>query len=591
MSKKRKNLSEGDGGDGRALPPAEQKKKKSRLEVPPHRLVLAPMVGGSELAFRMLVRRYSPAGTLAYTPMMSSARFAAEPEYRDEIFSTLPEDRPLVAHFCANDPQQLLAAARLIESQVDAIDLNLGCPQRIAHSGHFGSFLLDDVDRPLVESMIRTLATSLAVPVFAKIRLLETTEKTIELVTQLRDAGASLVAIHARHRVSLVGRSGPTARDGPAFLDEVAKVRKAVSGVELISNGNITTWEDVCSAFEQTGADGVMSAEGLLDDPALFFPATKGEAVTVAAAGGDGIGNGSGSDAAPSAAGADNLSEEERLVRKLTKKLKGIERLEEAALGRAGGLDSLSKEEALKVGLKSETEAELAAAQRALRKRLKKQHKEQEEAPAIAAAASAPAASKPASKRAASATKPSPLQLAQEYVELARRHPVPHKTLVFHVRRMAKGPLITFQLLSDVLEAPDLPAVEAVLQTAVGYAMHGYTPDPDKAQKEKAALELKKWRESTRKRFEERMERKAMRAGLPRDHYLSRGAEVPTTKGLAELKAMAPAAAWETWKSAHGQHCWAMHMEVGGCTRERTCAFLHADAKHDDDDQSTLHWG
>ena len=63
-----------------------------------------------------------------------------------------------------------------------------------------------------------------------KVRLLATTEKTIELVTQLRDAGASLVAIHARHRVNLVGRTGPSARDGPALLEEVTKVRAAVKG-------------------------------------------------------------------------------------------------------------------------------------------------------------------------------------------------------------------------------------------------------------------------------------------------------------------------------------------------------------------------
>ena len=36
-------------------------------------------------------------------------------------------------------------------------------------------------------------------------------------------------------------------------------------------------------------------------------------------------------------------------------------------------------------------------------------------------------------------------------------------------------------------------------------------------------------------------------------------------------------AAWAQWKAKHGQHCFAMHMEAAGCTRERTCAFLHAD--------------
>ena len=45
-------------------------------------------------------------------------------------------------------------------------DLNLGCPQRIAHSGHFGSYLLDPVDRPLVLDMVRTLAKGLTIPIF-----------------------------------------------------------------------------------------------------------------------------------------------------------------------------------------------------------------------------------------------------------------------------------------------------------------------------------------------------------------------------------------------------------------------------------------
>jgi tRNA-dihydrouridine synthase 1 len=40
----------------------------------------------------------------------------------------------------ANDPEMFVKAARLAEPHCDAIDLNLGCPQRIAHAGHFGSY-------------------------------------------------------------------------------------------------------------------------------------------------------------------------------------------------------------------------------------------------------------------------------------------------------------------------------------------------------------------------------------------------------------------------------------------------------------------
>lgn len=48
------------------------------------------------------------------------------------------QDRPLLAQFCANDPDTLLAAARLVEGYVDGVDLNLGCPQRIAKRGKYG---------------------------------------------------------------------------------------------------------------------------------------------------------------------------------------------------------------------------------------------------------------------------------------------------------------------------------------------------------------------------------------------------------------------------------------------------------------------
>jgi tRNA-dihydrouridine synthase 1 len=490
-----------------------------------------------------------------------------------------------------------------VEPIVDAIDLNLGCPQRIAHSGHYGSFLLDDVDRPLVLDMIRTLAQTLTIPVFAKIRLLSTTEKTIELVTQLRDAGASLVAIHARHRVNLVGRTGQGARDGPALLDEVAKVRAAVPGVRLISNGNVRTWEDVVANMELTGADGIMSAEGILDDPAIFFPGrssnltTTGGAIAAVAAG-----SASGNVAAASLSEG-GLSEEERRVRKLTKKLREVERLEAAALLREGGSASLTKEEALKVAQKAETVAELAKAEKALKKLRKKRKLSDgtESAGSTAAAprvASAPPVAEPAEPPHTLslapqplAQKPSPLQLAREYIELTKTHPVPLKTLVFHVRRMAKEPLTHFQLFSDVLEAKDAATVHAAVRQALDYEVNGFTPDPDKAKKERAAWELKKWREATRKRFEERMVRKALRSGLPHGHFLSQGAKVPTWQDLAELKAMDPAAAWSQWTSLHGQHCWAMHMDPGGCTRERTCAFLHVDLPKVPMDTSADHWG
>lgn len=153
--------------------------------------------------------------------MINSEKFAVDEAYRAEQFQTVPFDRPLVAHFSANNPDILLAAAKFVEDKCDAIDINLGCPQRVAFTGHFGSYLLGDEDRETVLSMVKTLSANIKIPVFVKIRLLDSVPDTLLLCRQLVEAGASLIAIHGRYRVNLVGRTGPGARDGPAHLDQV----------------------------------------------------------------------------------------------------------------------------------------------------------------------------------------------------------------------------------------------------------------------------------------------------------------------------------------------------------------------------------
>lgn len=91
------------------------------------RFVCAPMVNQSELAFRLLCRRYGT--TLCYTPMFHAEIFGKDPAYRAEAmqFPQVPaEDRPLVVQFSGHDPQIILKAAKMVEPYADAVDLNLG---------------------------------------------------------------------------------------------------------------------------------------------------------------------------------------------------------------------------------------------------------------------------------------------------------------------------------------------------------------------------------------------------------------------------------------------------------------------------------
>ncbi|KAL4527344.1 hypothetical protein Ndes2526B_g08957 [Nannochloris sp. 'desiccata'] len=225
------------------------------------KLWVAPMVDQSELPFRMLCRNHG--STAAYTPMLHARLFMEKECYRNEHFTTTAMDRPLLAQFCANDPDILLAAAKYVEAHVDGVDINLGCPQRIARKGKYGAFLMDHQE--LVESLVRKLATELDVPVTVKIRRYDDIERTIAYAAMLERAGASLLAIHGRTREQKKSV-------GPSACWETVKAVKKALRIPVLANGNIQTLHDVEPCLEYTGCDGVLSAESLLADPALFAP-------------------------------------------------------------------------------------------------------------------------------------------------------------------------------------------------------------------------------------------------------------------------------------------------------------------------------
>ncbi|KIL56176.1 hypothetical protein M378DRAFT_188598 [Amanita muscaria Koide BX008] len=127
--------------------------------------------------------------------------------------------------------QRLLAAAKVVENHCDAVDLNIGCPQEIAK--------------------LNTLRQHLSIPATAKFRVFPTVEKTVEYAKMLE-------------RAEQRGQN-----TGLADWAKIRAVKEAVS-VPGFANGNILFQSDIAACLAATGADGVLSAEGQLYNPALF---------------------------------------------------------------------------------------------------------------------------------------------------------------------------------------------------------------------------------------------------------------------------------------------------------------------------------
>ncbi|GHJ87863.1 hypothetical protein NliqN6_4265 [Naganishia liquefaciens] len=279
--------------------------------------VIAPMVDQSELAWRVMSRQPIPPAYLAsqtassqpssdtagptssgsdasnpkhpiggahlcYTPMIHAKMFALDAENPKQSFtlehfdfangeegSSEPlagldvSDRPLFVQFCANEPEWLLKAAKRVEKHCDAVDINFGCPQGIAKRGKYGSFLQDEWD--LIYQLINILHINLSIPVTAKFRIFPDVEKTIAYAQMMERAGASIITCHGRTR-EMKGQM-----TGLADWEQIKAVKKAVK-IPVFANGNILYRENADQCLEQTGVDGIMTAEGNLSNPSLFVP-------------------------------------------------------------------------------------------------------------------------------------------------------------------------------------------------------------------------------------------------------------------------------------------------------------------------------
>lgn len=226
-------------------------------------LLLAPLAGYTDLAFRLIARSCGGLG-LACTELICPDGILRGTRKSMELSSTCAEDRPLAMQIFGSEAHKLAEGARWAEDHgADVVDINMGCPVDKVTQRFGGSKLLCDLDRAVgIASACKSALR--AIPLTCKIRLGwdDTCIVAPELARRLEDVGVDAITVH--------GRTTAMAFSGKARLDGIADVVAAVRHIPVIGNGDIRTPEDAQHMLAVTGCAGVMIGRGALSRPWIF---------------------------------------------------------------------------------------------------------------------------------------------------------------------------------------------------------------------------------------------------------------------------------------------------------------------------------
>jgi len=219
------------------------------------------MAGVSESPFRRLCRRFG--ADVVVTEFLSAEGIRRENEATLGKLRFGPDERPIGVQIFGAEPAAMADAARLVTDifDPDYIDINFGCPVKKVVRRNGGSGCLKDLD--LVQEIVRAVTTATALPVTVKIRSgwSEDTRDPVGIALRCQDAGAKMLALHARSRTQMYS--------GTANWDEIARVVDALE-IPVVGNGDIKASSDALRMWQHTNCAGVMIGRGAFGQPWIF---------------------------------------------------------------------------------------------------------------------------------------------------------------------------------------------------------------------------------------------------------------------------------------------------------------------------------
>lgn len=230
----------------------------------PNQVILAPMAGVSDIAFRLLC--HEQGAGLVCSEMVSVKAILYGNKNTEELLQIHPEEGAVSLQLFGSDPDIVSEMAKRIEERPFAVlDLNMGCPvPKVVNNGE-GSALMKD---PLLAGrIVEKTAKAIQKPLTVKIRkgFDDDHVNAVEMAHILQESGAAAVAVHGRTREQYYS--------GQADWDIIAQVKAAVK-IPVIGNGDVTDGESALQLLKKTGCDGVMIGRGAQGNPWVFREVT-----------------------------------------------------------------------------------------------------------------------------------------------------------------------------------------------------------------------------------------------------------------------------------------------------------------------------
>ena len=226
-------------------------------------VVLAPMAGITNTAFRRLCREYG--GGLYVSEMVTSRALVERTEESMRLIGHHESEGTRSVQLYGVDPKTIAEAVTMLvaEDRADHIDLNFGCPvPKVTRKGGGAALpYKQDLFSAIVNAAVKAAGE---IPVTVKMRKgIDADHLTfLDAGKAARDAGVAAVALHAR--------TASEYYSGHADWSAIAELKNSLGDVQVLGNGDIWSAGDAIRMMRETGCNGVVVGRGCLGRPWLF---------------------------------------------------------------------------------------------------------------------------------------------------------------------------------------------------------------------------------------------------------------------------------------------------------------------------------